>query len=769
MHSPNQATTSRAKTWVIGLALAATVLVVYTQTWGQGFTFVNVDDGEYVYNNPHVTAGLSLSGVRWALTTLHFYNWHPLTWLSLQLDAQLFGTSAQGFHRTNVLLHAANSVLLFWLLQRMTGALWCSALVAALFAIHPTHVESVAWISERKDVLSTLFWLLTMAAYAWYAERPGVLRYLLVMLAFILGLMTKPMVVTLPAVLLLLDYWPLCRWPAEEPRKTRYAPASLPRLFVEKVPLLCLVALSVFLTLRAQTKLVQPLEQFPLSIRVANALVSWVKYIGMTLWPAELTIYYPHPRTPLVSWQPLAAVGLLAVLTVGLLLAGRKQRYLAVGWLWYLGTLVPVIGIVQVAGQALADRYTYIPTIGLFIIFAWGMADFCSRALAREMPVFVLTGIALAVLLVMTWFQIQHWRNSDALWRHALAVTGGNKVVHNELALALVEKGEQAEAVKHFEAALRLGSHSRTHGHLGMVLLQLDQYDEAARQLEKAVQLEPDWAKARLALGRVRERQGRHEEAIRHFTDALAIDPTLTEAHIGLASALAANGAFQQAEEQYEILLRAEPDSALLHDELGRLYKRQGRLKDAISQYDRALELQPSFHESWNNKGVAMEALGRFAQAADCYRHAVELDPKQLVYRLNLAYALRENGQQGPASTQYEVAFRLHSDWPQSVLAEAWTLATHPEPRRRNGKQALRSARIACQATGYQQPQALDILAAAHAELGQFDQAVSWERKALALLPDSVAPTIMSALQERLKLYERRQPYRETPAPGSPP
>jgi tetratricopeptide (TPR) repeat protein len=623
-------------------------------------------------------------------------------------------------------------------------------------------VESVAWVSERKDVLSTFFWLLTMTTYAWYAERPGLGRYLLVMVSFALGLMAKPMLVTLPAALLLLDYWPLRRWPVEEPHATRYAPATLHWLLAEKLPLMALVAGSVLLTLRAQADLVQPLDRFPLSVRVANALVSYVTYIGMTLWPVNLAIYYPHQREALASWQALAAASVLAGLTAWLLWAGRKRRYLAVGWLWYLGTLVPVIGLVQVATQALADRYTYVPTIGLFILFAWGMADFCCGAEVRVIAVSVLTSAALAIFLVLTYFQVQYWRDSEALWEHTLAVTERNHVAHNHLAMAFIDKRQFAEAAKHFEAALRLRPHERAYGYLGIVLFELGELDEATRQLERAIQFEPDWPKSRLYLGRVRERQGRHEEAVRHFGAALGIDPNLKEARIGLADALAGTGAFDQAKEQYKILLGAEPDSPFLHGELGRLYKREGRPKDALACCDRALELDSKYHEAWNNKGVILEALGRFAAAADCYRSAVELEPEQLVYRLNLAYALRESGQQGPASTQYDAAFRLNPDWPQSVLAEAWTLATHHDPRRRNGSQALRSARIACQATSYKLPQALDVLAAAHAELGQYEQAVSWERKGLELLPESSALDVVHALQERLRLYERRQPFRET-------
>jgi tetratricopeptide (TPR) repeat protein len=767
MDSLRQAAIGSARFWGIALALSIAVLVAYGQTWGQDFSFVSCDDADYVVDNPHVKGGLTLDGLRWAMTAFHSFNWHPLTWISLQLDSHLFGTTAQGYHRTNVLLHAANAVLLFWLLRRLTGALWCSTLVAALFALHPTHVESVAWVSERKDVLSALLWLLTMAAYAWYAERPRLVRYLLVVLLFALGLMAKPMLVTLPAVLLLLDYWPLHRWPAEHPHATRYVPAPLGRLVAEKVPLFVLVAVSVLLTLLAQRNLVQPLDQFPLGSRVGNALVSYVKYIGMTLWPVNLCVDHPHPRDTLAWWQVLLAAGLLAVLSVVLLWVGRKRRYLTVGWLWYLGTLVPVIGLVQVCTQALAERYTYIPTIGLFILFAWAMADFCSRAADRVATVSAVTAAALAALLAGTWFQVQYWRDSEALWRRVIAINERNHMAQGCLGLALWEKGRYAEAAQHFERAIQLHSHPMHHTYLGIVLLELDQLDEAGRQLERAIQLDPDFARSRLVLGRVRNRQGRHEDAVRQFTAALKCSPDSTEARLGLASALANLGAFEQSRQEYKILLRAEPDSAPLHDEMGRMYKRQGKLKEAVACYDRAVELKPDFHESWNNKGVALERLSQLAGAADCYRRAVELEPEQLVYRLNLAYVLRESGQDSAAAAQYDAAFRLNPQWPQSLLAESWTLATHPDPHRRNGTQALRSARIACQASSFQVSQALDVLAAAHAELGEFEQAVRWQRKVLTLVPDNIAAAVRGALQERLRLYERRQPYRDTTMRGA--
>jgi tetratricopeptide (TPR) repeat protein len=769
MDVPNLAATSRARFWLIGLGLVCAVLLVYGEALGREFDFVNADDGDYVAANQHVLAGLSIDGVQWAFTTFHAHNWHPLTWLSLQLDSQLFGTSAPVYHRTNVVLHAVNTLLLFWLLQRLTGAMWCSALVAALFGLHPTHVESVAWISERKDVLSALFWLLTMAAYAWYAERPSMGRYVLVVLAFVLGLMAKPMLVTLPTVLLLLDYWPLRRWPAEQPHATRYAPASWHWLVVEKLPLFVLAAASIVLTLAAQTRLVRTLEQMSLSARVGNALVSWVQYIVMTLWPVNLAMDYPHPGNALPTWQPVVAAVFLIGASVALLWGGRTRRYLAVGWLWYLGTLVPVIGLVQAGGQAMADRYNYIPSIGLFIILAWGLADWCAQTSTRVRWAAGLCGAAVALCALLTPLQVHHWRDSEALWRHALAATKESSAAHNQLAMALADKGKPGEALEHFERGLQLGPYARTYGYMGRVLLELDNLEEAAKNLQRAVSLEPDWASAHLWLARTRKRQGRPQDAVPEFNAALALNEHLNEARLELVDALAELGDFDKSREQLEILMRADPQSASLHQELGRLYKRQGKLAEAVACYDRALALEPGFHEAWNNKGVALEGLDQFAAAAEAYRHAVDLQPEQVVYRLNFAHALWENRERASAASQFSVAFRLNSEWPKALLTEAWSLATHPDARHRNGRQALRTARITCEASDYQMPQGLDVLAAAHAELGEYKEAAALQRKALSLLPSGIAPGVKTALEERLALYEKGQPYREKAASGTAP
>jgi protein O-mannosyl-transferase len=788
--------------WLIGLVFAGAVLAVYAPACGGDFGFINYDDDYYVTDNAHVQKGLTAEGLRWAFTSLYDANsWHPLTWLSLQLDSQLFGTSAAGYHRTNVLLHAVNTVLLFWLLKRLTGAVWRSAAVAALFGLHPAHVEAVAWVTARKDVLSTLFWLLTTASYAWYAERPAVGRYLLMLLLFALGLMAKPMLVTLPAVLLLLDYWPISRWPADPTHTTRYRPASLRWLLVEKLPLVALVIPAILVTLWSQPQgATIPTNVAPFD-RLANVLVSYLQYLRMAFWPVDLAILYPHPDAAPPVWQTVAAGLLLAGLTLGFLWAGRSRRYLAVGWLWFLGTLVPVIGLVQHIGMsgsgALADRYTYVPYIGLFIVPVWAIADICRRESPRIVAAAVLAGAALACCLVLTWRQLNTWRDSETLWRHALAVTEKNGGAHAMLGVALADKGRSGGAVEQFEESLRLDpGNPTTHVNLAVALVPLGRLDEAVTHLERSLQLRPhaaitdsdpasvgevarrlppverrQVAMTHLNLGAIREQQGRRQEAIEHFATAIEFDPQFTEAGIGLADTLSRMGEFEQARQQLERLLEGEPPPPrlyLVHEDLGRLLRGQGKLAEAVECYNHALELQGDYAEAWNGKGVALEWLGRLDEATVCCQRAVELQPNQLQYHLNLGYLLYVSGQQASAMEQYRAAFVLQPNWPGIALAEAWALATHPDARRRDGKVALRTATLICQATDNQLAPALEARAAAYAELGQFDEAVTWQRQALALPPREGEPTLRTAATERLRLYERRQPYREPSAAGAP-
>ncbi len=520
------------------LAVLGLTLVTLAAFWPMpDVQFTNHDDPFYVPGNAHVTSGLSVANARWAMIAFDCANWHPLTWLSLQLDAQIYGVSAYGFRVTNVLLHAANALLLFGVWRRMTGAPWPSALVAALFALHPLHVESVAWVSERKDVLSTLFAFLTLWAYAVYAERPGAARYLTVLVAFTLGLTAKPMLVTLPCVLLLLDYWPLGRFggPGRQPVA----------LVLEKVPLFVLSAASCAITLIAQGRgqAVRTLAEHSLTDRLANAVVSYVAYLGQTVWPVNLAAFYPYQHLPWWDWRVGAASLLLAGITAVAVWQAARRPYLLVGWLWYLGTLVPVIGLVQVGGQARADRYTYLPFIGVFVMIAFSLAELARRGVtARRLA----AGGAVAALLVcagLSWAQVTYWQNSFALWAHALAATGPNAVACDGLGTAFRDAGQYGRAAEWYAQAVKLDpadTHVRLN--LGWCLFLDRRYPEAAAAFTEIVRREPNNAPAQFQLGVLAGLQGKTEEAAARYREALQLRPDDATAHVNLAIELTRQG-----------------------------------------------------------------------------------------------------------------------------------------------------------------------------------------------------------------------------------
>jgi Flp pilus assembly protein TadD len=575
--------------------LAIVTLAVYAQAVGHGF--VSYDDPEYVAGNPYVRAGLTRAGLFWALTTGHAGNWHPLTWLSHMLDCQLYGLRPGAHHLTSVLLHTANALLLFVLLRGMSGALWPSAAVAAFFALHPLHVESVAWVAERKDVLSTLFWMFTLLAYGRYARRPSLRRYLLVLILLALGLMAKPMLVTLPLVMLLLDVWPLGRLPLASPEgatapdaeysarrqdvrgggdpRTRRARGSnrpprpgarraawqpLLRLVLEKVPFVALAAASSVVTFAVQLHgaAVAPVDTLPFKVRVANALVSYAAYLGKMIYPAGLVIFYP--RVPLPAWQ-VAAAGL--ALVGGCLLViwlARRQPWVMVGWLWYLVTLLPVLGLVQVGDQAMADRYTYVPLIGPFVMVAWSAAEIARRWPAWRAVLAASGGVLLAGCAAATALQLRYWRSSMTLFEHAVEVIPDNYVAHFSLGNALAEQGRLDEALVHYYAALRV---------------------------------KPDLAKAHGNVGVILARQGKLAEAVAHYAEALRLNPDLPEAHNNLGAALADQGRIEEAIAHYERALRLRPDYADAHTNLGMALAAQGKIDLAIAHYSEALRLDP--------------------------------------------------------------------------------------------------------------------------------------------------------------------------------
>src|SRR5712691_10042249 len=474
----------RSKSWVtdflVCLVLVAVTWAVFGQTMGHDF--VNFDDHVYVYENPLVIRGLSAEGIIGAFTHTHAQNWHPLTTLSHMLDCQLYGLNAGGHHLTNVILHTISVLLLFLVLKQMTGAFWQSAFVAGVFAIHPLHVESVAWIAERKDVLSAVFFMLTLAAYARYAQAPSAPRYLLVALLFAFGLMSKPMLVTLPFVLLLLDYWPLSRMQGSEAtaRRSTIARSTITKLLAEKIPLIVLSAGSSIVTFLAQRFAVGWTEQLPISSRINNALVSYIAYIWQMVWPAKMAAFYPHPENRLPLWEIVAALIVLVAFSAAAVALRRRHPYVLVGWLWYLGMLVPVIGILQVGWQGRADRYTYLPEIGLYILIAWGAVDLsCQWRHHREMLALSAAAV-IGILSWRAWIQTSYWRDSETLWAHTLEVTRNNDVAQNNLGIVLLQKGDVDQAITRFKSAIELRpENAPAHDNLAKAFLQKGQAADA--------------------------------------------------------------------------------------------------------------------------------------------------------------------------------------------------------------------------------------------------------------------------------------------------
>jgi hypothetical protein len=508
------------------LFLAAMVFIVYGQVYKH--KFIGVDDPDYVTENTQVQKGLSKESIGWAFKTFHASNWHPLTWLSLMADYQLFGLNAGGFHITNVLLHTANTLLLFLILKQMTGAFYCSCFTALLFAIHPLHVESVAWVAERKDVLSTLFWLLTMWAYIGYVRHSGTIPYLVVILFFALGLTAKPMLVTLPFVLLLLDYWPLMRLRKEKAGK----------LILEKIPLLALSAVSAAVTIIAQRSggAVISIKALPAEWRISNAIVSYTVYILKTFVPVKLGAFYPNMSPP-----PLTATVVSALLLIGItiaVIAMRKQReYLVTGWLWYLGTLVPVIGIMQVGAQAYADRYTYVPLTGLFIIAAWLVPDLLAKW--RHKKIIIAAG-ACAVIIPMTIIsvkQVRQWQDTITLFEHTLAVTKNNCVAHNALANAYGIEGQLDKCVYHSEEALRIfPGYTQAHYNLAMGYYYKGRLREAIEQWQEVLWFDENFKEADFNIGAAFEKLGEFDKAAEYFRKELAINPGHKQAQERLKS-----------------------------------------------------------------------------------------------------------------------------------------------------------------------------------------------------------------------------------------
>ena len=704
------------------------------------YDFINLDDHNYVVENPSVQAGFTWKAVAWAFTTGRCGNWHPMTWLSHMLDVQIFGLNPGGHHLTNMLLHTVNTLLLFILLKTMTGALWRSAFVAALFAVHPLHVESVAWIAERKDVLSTFFFLLTLLAYARCVEWPVVgvrspeyevlrsgfgsnrrgsrLWYLAALIFFALGLMSKPMLVTLPFLLLLLDYWPLQRLEL----KTWLS------LLMEKLPFFALAAVSCLVTFVAQKNsgAVTGVDYLSPATRIMNALASYALYLRNTIWPADLAVFYPYslsglPERAAESLVVLAGISILAFINF------RKRPWLAVGWLWYLGTLVPVIGIVQVGWQAMADRYTYIPLIGIFTGITWWAADLTMAWPCRKIALATAALIVAGVCVGLASFQVRQWKNTETLFRHALVVTTDNMLAHIQLGGTLAEQGKINEAAAHFAEAVRI---------------------------------QPRYWRALGELGFARMQQGKIEEGMDYCRAALAINPRYADAHFNLGLALANEGRLPEAVPEYEAACRFDPGSANFRTALAGALVRVGKTNEAAGYFQEALKMQPGNAEAQWQYGMLLAQTGNLKEALDHLREAVRFQPT-VPLCLDIASVLTRAGQSEAAITECREALQLQPDSPQALTSLAWILAVDPDVHIRNGPEAVTLAERACQLTGFRNPTFLGTLAAAYAEAGRFEDAIGTAEKARDLALTAGNQKLAERNQRLLEMYRVGKPFHE--------
>ena len=650
--------------------------------------FISYDDSSYVRENSHIQNGLTLESIRWAFTAAHASNWHPLTWISHMVDVQLFGLQAGWHHFTNVLFHLANTLLLLLILQRMTKSFWRSAFVAALFALHPLHVESVAWVAERKDVLSTFFWMLTTGMYVSYVARPGLSRYLGVLCCFALGLMAKPMLVTLPFVFLLLDYWPLQRLGRQKPLEEVVRPVSKNRkkpknearspelpvkgwvpqwslvlpLLKEKLPLFALAALSSAVTYLVQQHggAMETSEVFPLSARVANAFVSYIAYVAKMLWPANLALLYPHPGWwPL--WQVLGSAALFIIITAAILRRMNEHPYAAVGWLWYVGTLVPVIGIVQVGVQAMADRYTYVPLIGLFIIVAWGVPDLLRKWPRRNEALVALSAPCLLCLPFLTWRQVGYWRNSITLYDHTLEVTDRNSVILNDRAVAYNELGNYTQAIGDLDKAIEINPrYVKAYNNRGNAYNALGRYFQAIADFDTAVGISPAYAEAYNNRGNAYCALGKYAQAMVDYSKAIGIDAGYGEAYNNRGNACKALGDYVHAIADLNKAIEINPAYGDAYNNRGGAYNGLGEYTKAIADLNKAIEIDPNTGEPYHNRGNAYSGLGEYARAIADYDTAIKMDPGDADTYNNRGNAYNGLGDHARAIADYSKAIEIN-------------------------------------------------------------------------------------------------------------
>ena len=710
---PSALRTSRRQTLLICLGLFLLTVAAY---WRVGtFSFVNYDDNDYVTENPWVRAGLRWDVIRWAFTTNYANNWHPLTWISHMADYQFFGLNAGAHHLVNLGFHILNTLLLFLVLARATNAAWKSAIVAALFALHPLHIQSVAWVAERKDVLSTFFWLLAMGAYFLYTEKNRLSYYGAALFFMACGVLSKPMVVTLPAVLLLLDFWPLRR-------------AWSRRIWVEKIPFFALSFLSSVATYIAQRdNAVVALNDLPFLYRVQNALIAYAAYIYKMFWPVNLAMLYPQPlKWPV--WLLLASFALLAGISWLMLATYKRHPYMLTGWLWYLGTLVPVIGLVQVGSQAYADRYTYVPLTGLFIILVWGIPELFQKArLSPDLPP-VLGVLSVGLCICVTGFQLSYWKNSIALFGRAIEITKNNYIAEVNLGASYAEEKNLDEAIAHYEHALKIrpgNENPMADLDYGLALSKKGDLEGAVTRYEQALKIDPHFLKARLNLADALLRLGEKEKAFKHLQVAALLAPEYPNVQYLYATALMREGKKDEAEYHYRQCLKLDDSFFEAHDNLAILLVNQGRIQEALDEMEMALQIQPDHFNTQYNFAAILAKCGRTQEAIVHYREALRLRPNSIETLYNLASILSTNGNDSL----------------------------------RNGAEAVSLVERAMSLTFRQDAISLNTAAAAYAEVGRFDKAVDLATQALRLAKEEGRDDLANSIKARLALYQQNKPF----------
>ena len=676
--------------------------------------FISFDDDQYVTENNHIKSGINTESIKWAFTSSHAANWHPLAWLSHMLDWQLFGSNASGHHFISLLLHLGCVLLLFLFLSKTTGSLWPSAFVAAFFALHPLRVESVAWASERKDVLSMFLGLAVLYTYALYVEKSKLAKYYLCLVLFALSLLAKPMLVTLPFVLMLLDFWPLKRWQkafasanmpvllSEKPekKKTKHHKAdsiqakkiSVPlitrakmirSLLWEKAPFVFLAFASCIVTIWAQNKggAIASLEKLPFTERILNAIVSYIAYIIKIFWPVNLAVFYPYEQfMPL--WHVFAAASIILGITIALIYAINKAPFLFVGWFWYLGTLIPVIGLMQVGRQAMADRYTYLPSIGIGIMIAWAVPYLLPKEeRARKIILIPIMSVVLTVLTILTWQQCGNWKNSITLYNHVLKVTKNNDLAHCNLANELVKQKRVSEAITHYLAAIEINPYyAGAHSNLGAALVAQGKNEEAITHYLAAIKIKPDQEEAHSNLGVVLAAQGRNEEAITHYLTAIKINPNYDDAYYNLANLFIKQGKIKEAIDNYLQAIKINPDHYNAHFNLASVLVREQRLEEAIDHFRQAARITPSF-AALNNLGVNLEKKLKHDEAIYYYRLALKLEPQNPGIYFNLGVALGNKGELNEAAEHFRQAINLKPDYEEARRALKLALAMERQNR----------------------------------------------------------------------------------------